>query len=174
MARKKITTLKSFDSVDAALLKLGQRKAFIQQAEGKMNEEIQTIRDRFEKETNQAQQEVLALEEDLEVFCIQNKEEFETRRTKEMVHGRVGFRTAPPSVRLLNRKYNWETVLELLKKVRFGRLFLRTVEQVDKEKILAAHAAKEVDDQKLAAVGIKIDQPEDFVYEIKWDEIPND
>ena len=77
----------------------------------------------------------------------------------------------PGKVALLNRKYNWDTVIELLKRAKFGTRYLRQVFEVDKEKILADVAAKEITDSKLAAVGVKIQSADEFVYDIKWDTI---
>jgi phage host-nuclease inhibitor protein Gam len=172
MAKKiQTTTLRNFEEVDAALLDLGKEAAFLQKEEAKLNERIQTIRQLSDDATADARKRKLALETDIELFCNEHKDEFEKPRARDLVHGTVGFRTSPPKVALLNRKYNWETVLELLKRVRFGVRYLRQAFEVDKEKILADVAAKEITDSKLAAVGIKIQSTDEFVYDIKWDTI---
>ncbi len=162
----------SFAEVDHALLLVGRSKALIQHHESVMNDEIQKVRDRFQEETATAQAEIVRLSDEIERFCTLNKNEFELKRSREMVHGTVGFRTTPPSVRQLNRKYNWATVLELLKKFTWSRRqFVRTTEEVDKEAILAAYSSEEVTDERLASVGLKIDKTEEFTLEVKWDAI---
>lgn len=168
-----IPTIRSFEDADQVLLKVAGCEQELQAAEARMNESIQDIRDAFERNTSVTRAMKKQLEDELERFCIAHKDEFQKTRSRELVHGVVGFRSAPPKVSLLNRKYKWETVLELLKKFRWAVEFVRTKEEVNKEQILASYAAKEIDDQKLAAVGVKIDQEEKFYSEVKWDEIPD-
>lgn len=172
MAKKISTTLRSFEEVDHALLELGRHEAKIQHDEAVLNDEIQKSRDAFDQKSNTARQKAQAIRSEVEAFCILNKDEFEKVRSRELIHGIVSFRTAPPNVALLNRKYNYKTVLELLKKLRLSK-YIRTKEEVDKETILAASADKEISDEKLAAVGLKIDQSEVFAISIKWESLSN-
>ena len=165
------TTLRTFEEVDTTLLELGRHAAFIQKKEADLNEKIQNLRQLSDEATADARQKKLAREIDIELFCNEHKDEFEKPRTHELTHGSVGFKMTPGKVALLNRKYNWETVIELLKRVKFGTRYLRQVLEVDKEKILADAAAKEITDSKLAAVGVKIQSADEFVYDIKWDTI---
>ena len=172
MAKKiQVSTLTSFEEVDAALLELGRHTAVVQTEEAHLNEKIQSLRESSEAQTADARQRILSLTTDIELFCNQHKDEFEKPRTRELTHGTVGFKMTPGKVALLNRKYNWETVTELLKKMRWGSRYLRTVVEVDKEKILADARDKTINDTKLASAGMKIAQPDDFVCEIKWDTI---
>jgi phage host-nuclease inhibitor protein Gam len=170
MPRKVVTTLKSFEDVDQALLKLAQAETFIKHEEAVMNFAMQTARDVFDSATLKDRQRKAAIEADIQAFCIDNKDEFEAKKSRELVHGVVAFRTAPPAVKLLNRKYNWKTALELLRKLRLAK-YIRTTFEVDKEALLAANAAEEISDEKLAACGLKIDQGETFSIDIKWDAI---
>lgn len=163
----------NYDDADQTLLKIADAEQYLQKAEAEMNEQIQKIRDEYERTTfaTRAQQELLIA--GLEKYCISNKIDFEKTRSKELVHGIVGFRNAPPKVSLLNRKYKFDTVIELLKKVRWGKDFIRQKEDLNKEQVLASYSAKEIDDSTLAKVGLKIDQNENFFHEIRWDSIPS-
>ena len=168
------TTLRSFEEVDASLLELGPHAAFLQKEEANLNEKIQNLRQLSEEFTANQRQRKLALEADIELFCNEHKDEFEKPRTRDLIHGTVGFKQTPGKVTLLNRKYNWDTVIELLRRARFGTRYLRQVFEVDKEKILADAAAKEITDARLAAIGVKIQSTDEFVYDIKWDTISED
>lgn len=78
---------------------------------------------------------------------------------------RFGFRDGNPSLCLLNRKHSWESVLAALKES--GRTeFIRTVEEVNKEKLKDA----KLSDADLAAVGLRIDQGVKFFVESKAEE----
>lgn len=171
MAKKTPLILKSFEEVDQALLTLGQKESFIQHAESVLNDTIQQLRDEFEKKTSDARALKAKLESDIEAFCIEHKEQFEKKRSMDLVHGTVSFRTSPPKVAQLNRKYSWSTILELAKKFSWSRSYLRIKEEVDKEAILTDAASKHITDEKLAAIGLKIDQKEDFNIDIKWDSL---
>jgi phage host-nuclease inhibitor protein Gam len=165
------STFTSFEQVDAALLELGRHTAIVQKEEAKLNEEIQKARAASDKRIADSRQRTLTLSTDIELFCNEHKDEFDKPRTRDLTHGTVGFRMTPGKVALLNRKYNWETVIELLRRVKFGARYLRQVFEVDKDKILTDATAKEITDSKLAAVGIKIQQADEFICDIKWDSI---
>ncbi len=165
-----IPTIRTFEECDGTILKIADCEQEIAKAEAEMNEKIQTVRDEYERKTNVTRAMKEGLSAELERFSIANKDAFEKTRSKNMVHGAFGFRSTPPKTALLNRKYKWDTVLELLKKLGLVK-YVRTKEDVDKEAVLASYAAKEIDDQKLAAVGMKIDQEEKFFIDIKWEEI---
>jgi phage host-nuclease inhibitor protein Gam len=166
-----IPTIHTFEECDGAILKMADCTQEITKAEAEMNERIQIIRDEYDRKTNITRTMLEGLKAELERFSIANKDAFEKTRTKDMIHGSFGFRSTPPKTALLNRKYKWETVLELLKRFPWAADFIRKKEEVDKEAILASYSSKEVDDQKLAAVGLKIDQDEKFFIEIRWEEI---
>lgn len=171
MAKKNLTTLESFDEVDEALLKLAEYKAFVQHEEAILNDGLQKTREEFDQKVATQRERAATIESNIEGFCIQHKDEFERTRSKELTHGIVSFRTTPPKVAFLNRKYGYSTVIELIKRLGFQKKYLRVKEEVDKEAILADSAAKQLSDEKLAACGLKIDQTEQFDITIKWDSI---
>ena len=68
----------------------------------------------------------------------------------------------------LNRKYNVKTSIELIKKI-FSGAYIRIKEEIDTERILTDLAQEKLNDEKLASVGLKVDQDEKFVIEIDWE-----
>jgi phage host-nuclease inhibitor protein Gam len=173
MPQKIKTTLKNFDEIDQKLLELAKHQSFIQSQEADMNDKIQDIRKRYDNLTAHINAVAKQISTDIENFCLLNRQDFEKSKSKEYAHGIVGFRKSPPKILQLNRKYSWETIIELLKKMRLG-MFIRKREEVDKEAILAAIFAKEITDEKLTDAGLKIDQSEKFSITIKWNEITLD
>lgn len=67
-----------------------------------------------------------------------------------------GFRQSPPALKTLNRKWTWEAVLTAVKE-QFGKRFVRTEEALQKDALKAQLTA-----EQLAAVGLRIEQPETF------------
>ena len=171
-----IASLRSYDEVEHKLLEFASLESRIAEAEAKMNAEIQEIRDDYETKTSEARARKEMIEKEILTFCDANKMDFEKVRTREMVHGAVGYRTNPKKVSLLNRKYNWETVVQLLKKFKWGKDYLREITEVNKEAIITAASGDDpvLSDNKLAAVGLKVDQGETFFLEIKWDSIDSE
>jgi phage host-nuclease inhibitor protein Gam len=165
--------IRSFTDADQTLLKIADCEQHLQRQEAEMNEQIQKIRDAFEMNSYLVRTTKSLLEKELEKFCITNKDEFEKVRSKDLVHGVIGFRITPPKLAPLNKKYKWDTILELIKRFKWSSPFVRTKQEVDKEGLLAAYSAKEIDDAKLAVLGIKVDQDEKFFADVKWENIPD-
>lgn len=168
-----IASLTSYEEVEKKLLEFAYLESKIAEAEAKMNAEIQEVRDDYETKTSEARARKEMIEKGILTFCDANKSDFEKVRSREMVHGTVGYRTNPKKVSLLNRKYNWETVVQLLKKFKWGKEYLREITEVNKEAVITASSGDSpvLSDGKLASVGMKVDQGETFFLEIKWDSI---
>lgn len=84
------------------------------------------------------------------------------KKTIETPFGRLGFRTSTPAVALIQKvaksfsaALDWLEINELPQ-------FVREVKEVDKEAILAEHAAKTLDEKALAACGLKVRQKDEF------------
>lgn len=166
-----VKPLETFDDANQALLQLGRIESLLQDKEAELNEKIQRLRDEFDLMTARTVQSKEMLSAQLEKFALANKNEFEKERSRTLLHGTIGLRWTPPKVGLLNPKYNWDSALELLRKFKWGKDFIRTKDEVDKEALLSAISQKEIDDSKLAAVGLKIDSKENFFYEINWESL---
>ena len=95
----------------------------------------------------------------LEAWAIANPEAFAGKKTLEMIRGTISFRKGNPSVKQV-RGVSVESTLELLDKD--GGEYVRTTTEIDKEGILKAYADALLDDEELAAYGLKIVQSEKF------------
>jgi phage host-nuclease inhibitor protein Gam len=162
--------LKTFEDIEPALVELGKRESFIAKKEAEMNTKIQEVKDKFEQDTIAQRSEADLIRTKITDFCKSNSREFTDKKSKDFTHGVIGFRTNPPKVILLNKKYNLKTAIELLKKVFTGD-YVRSKEEIDKEKILSDYASEKLNDDKLAAVGLRVDQDESFYVDIKWDNL---
>jgi len=162
--------IKSFEELDTALLDLGKAQAELGIQEAEMNKEIQLVTERYAESTAEYSGNIATLEDAIETFCMANKFEFDKTRSRTLNHGYVGFRTNPPKVMQLNKKWKVESSLAFLKKL-FKSKFTRTKLEIDKEAILAEYARESLTDEDLAAVGLRIDQDETFTVEANWIEI---
>lgn len=164
--------INTFEELDSALLELGKAQAELQKQEASMNEEIQLITDKYSEKTAECSGTVATIEDAIESFCSKNKDEFDETRSRVLNHGKVGFRTNPPSVKQLNKKWKVESSLAFIKKL-FGKKYLREKTELDKAAILADYAAEKLNDEDLAGAGLRIEQEESFSIEANWTEIKN-
>lgn len=160
----------NFEELDQALLELGKAKAELQKQEAAMNEEIQQITDKYSESTAEISGTVATIEDSIEAFCGKNKGEFDETRSRVLNHGKVGFRTNPPSVKQLNKKWKVESSISFAKKL-FGKKYLREKTELDKAAILADYAAEKLHDEDLAGMGLRVEQEETFTVEANWVEI---
>jgi len=167
---QKIGVLESYDEVNDRLRELAALESRLQAAESQMNEKIQKVKDEFNEITTDDRARKAEIERELETFVKMNKKDFEKERTKHLFYGSISMRWSTPKVHQLNRKYTVKTSLELLKQV-FKKRYIRTKEEINKDKIIEDYNAQHITDDKLAAVGLKIDQAEKMSYKINWDVI---
>ncbi len=160
--------IETFEDVNHVLAELAKHDSFIAKKEAMLNERINKLKEKYDEETEEARIAKEMLEKELEAFAMLNKSAFKKTRNVKLLFGEIGFRTTPPKVHQLNRKYSVKTSLELIKKLFAGK-YIRKKEEIDKEQILTDYAAEELTDDKLAAVGLKIDQDEKFIYKIDWE-----
>lgn len=169
---KKIKTMRlsNFEDVDNALLEIGRTESVVAKKEAEMNSKIQQLKEKYDTETETERRFIDETKERIENFCMANKTDFDKQRTFNLKHGSVGFRNNPPKVVQLNKKWTVKSSLEFVKKL-FNGTYVRAKEELNKDQILADYAGKVLDDSKLAAVGLRIDNDETFTTEINWESL---
>jgi len=89
-------------------------------------------------------------------------------KSLRLTSGTMGFRSGTPKVALFSRAFNWDKCLALFRASGWGRAFIRTKEEVDKEGILAM-CRKVKNEERVANLlkrrGLKITQEESFYIE---------
>ncbi len=104
--------------------------------------------------------------ERLQYYATTNPEVFAKKKSIDLTHGIIGFRTGTP--KLATRKgYTWGAILTLVRE--FMPSYIRMSEEVAKDKILADRDTDEVS-ALLDKVGIEVRQDETFYVEPKKEE----
>lgn len=135
------------------------------------------------REKHQAELAALAKEKDeafetLDSYARENKAElFAKKKSFEMVHGIIGFRTGTPKLKTL-KGFTWASALTLVKKYMPG--YVRTTEEIAKDQLLADRDMEAVDfiengvtkkvehmSIAMAECGIMVTQEETFYVETK-------
>lgn len=149
MAKKKETTLHSWDDVNKALKDLGEKKIKAENLEGEQTIKINEIKADYDLKGGEIKAEIKSIEENIELFCEANKEEFVKDRTKKMTFGFISYRLTE-SLAVKNLK----ATVAAIKKLDLVQ-YLRIKEEPDKE------ALKGLDDSTLLRLGVtrkKIDK----------------
>jgi len=95
---------------------------------------------------------------DLEAWAALHKAEFANRKSLDLLHGALGYRTGQPALRCL-RGVRWEDVLSQLRTLAMGQ-YIRVREEADKEALLSARHT--LGDDRLEALGLRVEQAERF------------
>lgn len=129
--------------------------------------ELKALDELFKAEIDGCNTEIEALAEQLRVWAEANPSEFGERRSLELTHGLMGWRTGNPTLKTL-AGFTWDRVLERLHEDPRFAGFVRTKEEVDKASILAQRESLAAEDLK--AMGVKVVQDEPFFVEPKIEE----
>lgn len=141
--------------------------AKIQGINAAMDAEITKIRERNADEIAKWQQEKDEAFDVIQTFATENRDElFSKKKSMETAHGVLGFRTGTPKLKTC-KGFTWAAVLGMLKVL--DPEYVRTTEEVAKDKILADRESDEVLDL-MQKVGIKVEQDETFFVEPKKEE----
>lgn len=143
MAKKRESTLKNWDEADQAMKSLAEKMIQVEQFEGQMTVNINSIKDTYEKTVNPLNAEIKFLEDDIRLFAEANKAEFVKDRTKKLNFGTISFRISESlSVKNIKATLAGLKNLNLLS-------YIRVKEEPDKE------AMKGLDDATLLKIGVE-------------------
>ncbi len=164
------TSLKSFDDVDETLYHIAELTLDINDTENEMQKEILAVKNKFEPRIDKFSKAVKILEKEVDEFLKKNKKQFDTKRSRELNYGRVGFRTGKNALRLLSKKFNWEFAKEKFLNL-FSSKYIETEIKLNKTKILADADKGILTAEQLAAAGCKITRNESSFYELNLEKI---
>ena len=103
----------------------------------------------------------------LQSFATENQAElFTKKKSLDMAHGTIGFRTGTPKLKTL-KGFTWEAAKNLVKE--FLPSFIRTSEEVAKDKLLADRDSEGMAEQ-MAKCGIQVVQDDTFYVDPKKEE----
>lgn len=149
---------------EEAFGKYAAADAKVQQITAKMDGEITKIRDKYQEDLSKLTEARKLSGDMLEAYATENKDElFAKKKSMEMTHGKIGFRTGTPKLKTL-KGFTWPAVTNILKEILPD--YVRTVDEPAKDKLLADRDLDEVA-ERLSKCGIMVDQDETFFIEPK-------
>ena len=163
---KKVLITETITSQEATAIfaEYADADAKLQKIAAEKDIQITKVREKYQdKELELTEVKSVAFEK-LQHYAQSNPELFTVKKSIELQHGRIGFRTGMPKVTCLFKKWDdaFVKVKELLPD------FIRTKEEIDKEAFIAN---KDENVAKLfSQVGVKVSQDETFFVEARKEE----
>jgi len=159
----------SLEQAQQASSEFATKKNKLDSIEAKMNKEINSIKEKYQDEITELQEDLTEPVQVLEVFAKEQQESWGKKKSMELLHTVIGFRTGTPKV-TKDKKFTWDAVLDLMKKNRVFKGFIRTVDEINKEAILG-EKNEAVLNQLKENCYISVEQEEKFFVEAKKEEI---
>lgn len=185
MARQKKTIITgvSREAADEAFATYAKSDAQIQRINAEIELQCAKIREKYADKLS-----ALGAEKDkafdlLQSFATENQAElFTKKKSLDMAHGTIGFRTGTPKLKTL-KGFTWASALTLVKKF-MPKTYIRQTEDIAKDKLLADRELEKVAvydtptgdprevsmREALAVCGIQVVQDETFYVEPKKEE----
>lgn len=166
MARKKKVIISgiSREEMEEAMHSYATADAEQRSLTAEMDGKLTEIRESYADRLQQLDIEKDEAFEKLQAFATENRDEhFSKRKSMETTHGTIGFRIGNPQLKPA-KGMTWQGILELLKLK--GKNYIRTVEEIAKDKLLAE---RELEDCAaiMDACHITVIQKETFYVEPK-------
>lgn len=154
----------STDKMNEALATFALAAAREQNINADMNAQIAAVQTRYQAELETLSARKQMAYEIVQTYCEENREKLFCRtKSFDTLHGKVGFRTGTPKLRLLPRT-SWEKVLENLKA--HLPAYVRTIEEPAKDKLLTDRHNADVA-LNMQKLGLRVEQDERFFIELK-------
>lgn len=142
-------------------------KAQEAKALAEMDIAVTAIRESFERRLAALRKGIGEKSQVLQVWAEANPSEFAGRKSLDLTHAVIGWRTGQPALKTL-AGWTWDRVLEKLKSAARNACFIRTKQEVDKQVLLAARV--DLKPEELREMGVRVIQEESFFIEPKLTE----
>lgn len=166
--RRVKTTIESIatrDQAEAVLEQIARATIARDRLTAEMELKLTNVRAEYEGRLTALAQELDGAMPILQRWAEEHPDEFGARKSMEMVHGTIGFRTGTPKLKLIPGK-TWLRVLESLAGV-FPE-YIREKMEVNKEALIADR--EKLGDDRLRLVGLRVTRDETFFVEPKREE----
>lgn len=158
----------SIEQAETVMSEYATFDAQIEEITAKMDQEITVIREKYSDKLQTLGEKRNDKLNQLQLWAEGNTNLFSAKKSIDMAHGRIGFRTGTPKLKTL-KGFTWAAATNLLKQ--FLPDYVRTVEEPSKDKLIADRDKPEVNKFfNKEGVGIECVQDETFFVELKKEE----
>lgn len=165
--KKVIITGVSREAADEAFATYAKSDAQVQKINADIELQCAKIREKYADKLATLTSEKEQAFDTLQSFATEHQAElFSKKKSLEMAHGVIGFRTGTPKLKTL-KGFTWASALELVKE--FLPDYVRQTWDIAKDKLLADRDAEEML-SRMAKCGMQVVQDEAFYVEPKKEE----
>lgn len=166
--KKPVMKPASMEEVEQLFATYADADAKIVEINAKIDQKMTEIREKYADELRELSDKREDCFNAIQVFAESREDLFTGKKSIDLSHGTIGFRTGTPKLKL-RKGFQWGSALELLKK--FLPSYVRTAEEPAKDKLLADRDQPEVNEH-LKTCGIEVVQDETFYINLKKEEVP--
>ena len=176
--KKTVITGVTREAAEEAFAKYAKSDAQIEKINAEIDLQCAKIREKYQQKLGELACERECAFDTLQAYATEHQTELFTRKKSlDMAHGTIGFRTGTPKLKTL-KGFTWASALTLVKKYLPG--YVRTSEEIAKDKLLADRELESVEflegeitkkqlpmGKAMAECGIFVAQDETFYVEPK-------
>ena len=165
--KKKIISGVTRETADEALATYAMADAQAAKIAADIELQCVKIREKYADKIAELEGQKAAAFDTLQAYASENKGDlFTKKKSLDMVHGTIGFRTGTPKLKTL-KGFTWASALQLVRE--FLPSYIRTTEEITKDKLLADREVEGLSDN-MNRCGIQVVQDETFFVEPKKEE----
>ncbi len=170
---KKQSTILNADQLEEKLSKYSELQNRIKALETDLNERLRLVREEYEGIFTAANAAATVIFDDIELWAAEHPDSFIKRKSLELLHGTVGYRTGQPRL-TLPRGVKEDVVVQEMQEAGDVDAWLRTSVELDKSRMIAGWQGDDCAtvQELLGRFGIKVVQSERFYIEPKTEEAP--
>lgn len=161
--KKQVKPAKSQEEIEIVISEYATADAKYKKIIATIEQTITALREKHEDELIDLKTTIQEKVEDLQTYATANPDLFKDKKSVDLVHGSIGFRTGTHKLQTL-RKLKWDDVLPLIKKKL--PTYVRVKEELAKDKLIADRDDKKVS-KYFDYCGIEVVQDETFFVELK-------
>lgn len=165
--KKVVLTGITNEQMETAMAQYATADAEISKINAAMDVQITAIRKKYATRLAEEEKQHTESFDIVQAFATENRDTlFCKKKSIENSHGILGFRTGTPKLKT-RKGFTWGAVLELIKTI--APSFIRTSEEVAKDRLLADRDSEEVV-TLMPRIGLEVVQNETFFIELKKSE----
>lgn len=161
--KRTATTIRTREELEAAVGEYAKHAFARASLVLEMDKRINAIRQEFDERVAELDGQLESMFGDLEAWAMLNPGEFVSKRSLELVHGVLGFRTGNPTLKCV-KGVKWDHVLDMLMCNRMAN-YIRTTSEVNKDSVIADR--EKIGADRLQALGMRVEQADRFYVELK-------
>lgn len=132
--KKKVFTEVSLDAAQEASEQYAVASNKLAKMEAQMNEQINKVKSKFQDAITDLRESLEEPMELLQAYAVANQERWGNKKSLELLHCTIGFRTGMPKV-TKSKGFTWDGITEIVTKL-FPNL-VRTKTELDKDALIA-------------------------------------